>query len=85
MPDVLDRWRETLGERAEVLTRAEAIGRGWFGAVDPGVLPRIGDVVVACRGRTAVLSTEDFPYEGMLIGMHGSLTPDEMLIPMLLD
>ena len=28
-----------LGERAEVLTRDEAIGLGWFGAVDPGVRP----------------------------------------------
>jgi hypothetical protein len=85
VPDVLDCWRDALGERAEVLTRAEAIGRGWFGPVDPGVLPRIGDVVVACHGLTAVLSTEGFPYEGKLIGMHGSLTADEMLIPLLLD
>ena len=27
--------REVLGDRAEVLTRDEAIARGWFGAVDP--------------------------------------------------
>ena len=45
----------------------------------------IGDVVVACRGDFAVLSTAGFPYEAQLIGMHGSLTPDEMLIPVLLD
>ena len=85
VPDVVDTWRATLGERAEVLTRAEAIGRGWFGKVDPTVLPRIGDVVVACRGTAAVLSTEGFPYETKLIGMHGSLTDDEMLIPLLVD
>jgi hypothetical protein len=85
VPDVVDTWRATLGERAEVLTRAEAIGRGWFGRVDPTVLPRIGDVVVACRGNAAVLSTEGFPYETKLIGMHGSLTDDEMLIPLLVD
>ena len=85
VPDVVATWRERLGERAEVLSRAEAIARGWFGPVDPAVLPRIGDVVVACRGDFAVLSTEGFPYESKLIGMHGSLTPDEMLIPVLLD
>ena len=85
VPDVVATWRERIGDRAEVLTRAEAIGRGWFGAVDPSVLPRIGDVIVACRGDFAVLSTEGFPYETRLIGMHGSLTPDEMLIPVLLD
>ncbi|KAB2810764.1 alkaline phosphatase family protein [Pimelobacter simplex] len=85
VPDVVATWRERLGERADVLTRADAIGRGWFGPVDPSVLPRIGDVVVACKGEFAVLSTEGFPYESRLIGMHGSLTPDEMLIPVLLD
>ncbi|WGX99114.1 alkaline phosphatase family protein [Nocardioides sp. L-11A] len=85
VPDVVATWRERLGERAEVLTRAEAIGQGWFGPVDPSVLPRIGDVVVACRGEFAVLSTEGFPYETKLIGMHGSLTPEEMLIPVLVD
>lgn len=85
VPDVVATWRATLGERAEVLTRGEAIGRGWFGPVDPSVLPRIGDVVVACRGSAAVLSTDGFPYETKLIGMHGSLTDDEMLIPLLVD
>ena len=85
VPDVVACWRESLGEEAEVLTRAEAIGRGWFGSVDPGVLPRIGDVVVACRGDFAVMSTEGFPYETRLVGMHGSLTPAEMLIPVLVD
>ncbi|GAA3812109.1 nucleotide pyrophosphatase/phosphodiesterase family protein [Nocardioides panacisoli] len=85
VPDVVATWRATLGEDAEVLTRAEAIGRGWFGPVDPSVLPRIGDVVVACRGDFAVMSTEGFPYETRLVGMHGSLTPAEMLIPVLID
>lgn len=85
VPDVVDTWRATLGDQAEVLTRAEAIGCGWFGQVDPMVLPRIGDVVVACRGTAAVLSTDGFPYETRLIGMHGSLSEDEMLIPFLVD
>lgn len=79
--DVAAAWRSTLAGRAVVLTRDEAIGRGWFGAVDPGVRPRLGDVVVACTGDTAVLSTSAFPYEATLVGLHGSLTPAEMLIP----
>jgi len=81
--DVVATWREVLGDRAEVLTRSEAIACGWFGAVTPGVLPRLGDVVVAARGTTAVMSTADFPYENTLVGLHGSLTPDEMLIPVI--
>lgn len=77
-------WRTTLGGRAVVLTRDEAIGRGWFGAVDARVRPRIGDVVVACTGDTALLATSAFPYEARLVGLHGSLTPAEMLIPLIL-
>jgi hypothetical protein len=83
--DVVATWSEHLGERAEVMTRETAIGRGWFGPVDPGVLPRLGDVVVACHGDTAVMSSRDFPYEATLVGLHGSLTPEEMLIPLLVD
>ncbi|MFC7497427.1 MULTISPECIES: alkaline phosphatase family protein [unclassified Nocardioides] len=83
--DVVATWREVLEGRATVLPRSDAIARGWFGPVLPGVLPRLGDVVVACHGDTAILSTTDFPYEATLVGLHGSLTPDEMLIPMLLS
>ena len=83
--DVVSTWRELLGDRAAVLTRDEAHVAGWFGAISPGVLPRIGDVVVACRGTTAIVSSVDFPYETTLVGLHGSLTRAEMEIPVLVD
>lgn len=82
---VVSTWREVLGEHALVLTRDDAVARGWFGEVGPGVLPRVGDVLVACRGGASILSTRDFPYEKSLVGLHGSLTPDEMLIPILVS
>jgi len=81
--DVVASWRAELGDRAEVLTRDEALTLGWFGPVDAAVRPRVGDVVVACRGRHAVLSSSAFPHEAKLVGMHGSLTPVEMLVPVL--
>ena len=83
VPDVLATWRGFLGDRAEVLSRDEALAKGWFGASQPGMLPRIGDVVVASRGDHAVFSSVDFAYETTLVGLHGSLTPAEMLIPIL--
>ncbi len=83
--DVLATWRAVLGTRAEVLSRDEALARGWFGAVTPLARPRVGDVVVACTGDHAVLSKVDFPVEPRLIGMHGSLTADEMLVPVLVS
>jgi hypothetical protein len=85
VPDVVATWREVLGARAQVLTREDAIAEGWFGVVAPGVLPRLGDIVVAARGDHAVVSTADFPYENTLVGLHGSLTADEMLIPILVS
>jgi hypothetical protein len=81
--DVLQTWREHLADRAQVLSRDEVGERGWFGEIDSDVRPRIGDVVVACTGDTAIMSTTDFAYENTLVGLHGSLTPDEMLIPIL--
>ena len=47
------------------------------------VLPRLGDVVAACRGDWGLFSSADFPYELRLVGLHGSLTPVEMRIPLL--
>jgi hypothetical protein len=85
VPDVASCWRELLGDRALVLTRDEAIARGWFGRVSAAVLPRLGDVVVAARDDWGVFSPVDFPYETRLVGLHGSLTPVEMRIPMLVD
>jgi len=81
--DLVATWSEVLGDRATVLTRAAAVERGWFGAVTEAVLPRLGDVLVAGRGSFGVFSSRDFGYETSLIGLHGSLTADEMLIPLL--
>ena len=79
---VADRWRARLGELAWVRTRDEAIDEGWFGAIDDQLRDRWGHVLVALRGDWAVM-TRTFPREFTLIGMHGSLTPAEMLVPLI--
>jgi hypothetical protein len=82
--DVLAAWRDTLGARAWVVTRDEAIGAGWFGAeVADTVRPRIGDVVAAARGSAAMVRRAVEPGESALVGHHGSLTPAEQLVPLL--
>ncbi len=83
--DVAVCWTELLADRAEVLTRDQAIARGWFGPVSASVLPRIGDVVAAAYDDWGLFSPVDFPYELRLVGLHGSLTPVEMRIPLLVD
>ncbi len=81
--DVLAAWRELLGDRVCVLSRDDAIGHGWFGKVVPEFEPRIGDVVAAPYGPTAVVATKAEPRESALVGMHGSLTQDEQHVPLL--
>ncbi len=82
--DVAATWRSVLDDRATVLTRDEAIARGWFGPVESNVRLRLGDVVVAAHDTWALMSSKDFAYEMTLIGLHGSLTPREMHVPILI-
>jgi hypothetical protein len=82
--DVLEAWRAVLGTRADVLSRAEAVDTGLFGAVRAEHLARIGDVVVICRADTVVLATAQEPeMVAKLVAFHGSLTPVETAIPLL--
>ncbi len=79
---VAKRWAQFLGERAWVKTRQEATEAGWFGDVANSVKTRIGDVLVAMRTDWAIMTTEA-PGEFSLVGMHGSLTEDEMYVPLM--
>ncbi len=79
--DVARRWRATLSDRAVVLTAGEALDAGLLGDWDPAMRPRLGDVLALMRQDHAVM-TRRMPQELGLVGMHGSLTADEMLIPL---
>ena len=81
--DVLQTWRDIIGDRAWVLSREEAIAAGWFGPVEPWLAGRIGDVVVAPAGSAAVIASKAEVAESSLIGMHGSLTSADQLVPLL--
>jgi hypothetical protein len=82
--DVLATWRGVLGDRAWVLTREEVIAAGWFGPeVTDRARERIGDVVVACRGRTGIVRSGVEPILSRMPGQHGSLTEEEQLVPLL--
>jgi hypothetical protein len=81
---VLTTWRARLAAQAYVLSREQAVTAGWFGAVAPSVLDRIGDVVVACRPGLAVVDSRRMrPALLALVGLHGSVTPEESLVPLL--
>ncbi|MDX8146833.1 alkaline phosphatase family protein [Lentzea sp. BCCO 10_0061] len=76
-------WREFLGDRADVLTREEAVEAGWFGPVSPLAADRIGDVVVAMKDSAVVLRGQAEPTWNGMTGFHGSRTSAEMAIPLL--
>jgi hypothetical protein len=78
---VADRWRHMVGERAVVHTQDGL--DDWFGPIAPEVRGRIGDVVVASLGDFAVFSSQDFAIEMKMYGFHGSVTEDELGIPLL--
>ncbi|MEJ8642176.1 nucleotide pyrophosphatase/phosphodiesterase family protein [Streptomyces sp. MS1.HAVA.3] len=84
--DVLTVWREVLGDRFWVASREEALELGWFGVpgeCDERVLGRIGDVVAAAQADVAITASRNEPNESALVGMHGSMTAAEQLVPLL--
>jgi hypothetical protein len=83
-PAVLETWRARLAGQAYVVSRDEAVSAGWFGAVSPHVLARIGDVVAVCQQAVAVVDSRRMrPALLALVGLHGALTPAEVLVPLL--
>ncbi len=80
---LLDAARELLAPHAWVRSRDEAINEGWYGPiVTAAAASRLGDVVLAAKGTVAFNDPADTgPY--VLMGRHGSLTADEMLVPLL--
>lgn len=84
--EVLARWRERFGEQAWVASRDEAIEAGWFGPlVTNAARDRIGDVVVAARDRIGIFQRRLAPREWRMVGHHGSMTPEEQLVPLLVQ
>ena len=78
--EVAARWRETLGESAWVLTRDQMpalIGPGDGAAT-------IGDLLVLSRGRAGVVDSRTQSASAIAMpGIHGSVTPTEMRIPVI--
>ena len=82
--DVLAAWCAVLGDAFWVLSRDEAVASGLYGPVDDRVAPLVGDVVAVARGRGSVVDPRTAP-PGLLdlVGMHGSVTADELGVPLL--
>jgi hypothetical protein len=75
--------RAAYGEEAWVVTAEQAIDEGWFGGPLAGdVRRRLGDVAVVPHQPVGYLDPAD-SGDARLVCRHGSLTADEMLVPLL--
>jgi len=82
--EVILRWKQAFGAKAWVVTRDEAIGRGYFGTVDERVRTRIGDVLVLASGELALYDGRRASGQAMeMVGQHGSMTRAEREVPLL--
>ncbi len=81
--ELLDAARTHHGDTAWVRTRREVLVEEWFGPkVSDAAEARFGDVVLAARRPVAFADPADTgPYR--LQSRHGSLTAEEMLVPLL--
>jgi hypothetical protein len=85
---VLDRARELLArfENLTALTKSEFLASGLLGPspLHPGLEARIGDLLLLPHGSARTLyNYQPRPHTAM-IGRHGGLTPEEMLVPLLI-
>ena len=80
--DLLAAAHERLDDVAWVVSRRELLDSGWIGSGATGTVPgRIGDVVLAAREPVAFVDPA-LPRERLLLSAHGSLTPEEMYVPL---
>lgn len=82
--DVKARYQSFFGQKADVLSKDEAIAKNLFGSeVSIDSNERIGDLLVIAKGALILVDPERVKQEAGMIGHHGGLTEVESLIPLL--
>lgn len=85
--ELVERLQSAVGERGLVMGRSDLIASGLLGsaeALSEHAAERLGDAIIWARGATA-LTHSGFIADAVLDqrGMHGSLTDEEMLVPLI--
>jgi hypothetical protein len=80
------RVQEDLGERVELHASGSLMAAGLFGPgpAHPRLASRIGDYVLIPRGRATIKDWLPGEKRYRQIGVHGGLSPDEMLVPLVI-
>ncbi|WP_235001796.1 alkaline phosphatase family protein [Arcanobacterium ihumii] len=83
---VATRWRDAVGDHAWVLTKEEVISHGLLGPVNDLTKTAIGDVIVFSKDSTGFVDSRVHSTSAInMVGVHGSLTPAEMHIPLIVE
>ncbi len=78
-------WHREFGSKAWVLTRQEAIERGYFGPIIPEHAARLGDLMILAAESIAFYDGRRVaPMAFDMVGQHGSLTSGERYVPLLM-
>ncbi len=72
-----------LKDRTTVIRTDDALGRGLFGKgnLHQQLKSRVGDILILPRGNLTLWYSRPGHERFKLRGMHGGLSPDEMLVP----
>ena len=83
----MDKAKDWLGDRADVMPSRELVDQGWFGPGKPHArfAERIGDVALVMRGRYTVKDWTAGESRHLHIGNHGGTSDDEMRIPLVME
>jgi len=80
---LLEEATSAFGDHAWVRSREQVVDEQWFGPSSPDThFERLGDVALVARDESAFVEAAD-SGQFVLIGRHGSLTPEEMYVPLL--
>ena len=70
------------GATAWIWSRDDYVDGGWLGTSSPSAeaVARLGDIILGAHLGYA-FESPDSPYEPRMVAHHGSVTPEEMLVP----
>lgn len=81
---VARRWRERFAQDAWIVEKEELLQSGIMGSVTDFARSVIGDVLVFSKNTMGFVDSRVHSASAIaMIGVHGSMTPDEMLIPLI--
>lgn len=84
--EIAARWENELGDRSWIFTKDEARTMELFGDMSDFSLSVCGDVLVFQKHTVSLVDARGRdPLRPFMVGVHGSLTEQEMLVPLLVE